>query len=63
MIGDEILRRLPLPIPPMALQEVFARQCREVFSIQTQQNTATKQVEAIFDGRLACTFEERCHEQ
>ena len=63
MIGDEILRRLPLPIRPMALQEVFARQCREVFSIQTQQNTATKQADAIFDALLARTFAERCHEQ
>lgn len=63
MIGDEILRGLPLPISPMALQEVFERQGRDVFSIQTQQDTATQPAEAIFDALLARTFEERCHEQ
>jgi type I restriction enzyme, S subunit len=55
-INLEILRRLPFPIPPIPLQEAFQQQCRDVFSIQTQQDTATKKAEATFDALLSHTF-------
>ena len=55
-INLEILRRLPIPVPPIALQETFERQCRSVFSIQTQQDRATEQAEATFDALLSRTF-------
>jgi type I restriction enzyme S subunit len=35
-INLAILRELPVPVPPMPLQESFEQRCAQVFSIQSQ---------------------------
>lgn len=55
-INLEILRNLPVPVPPLDLQNVFDQRCAEVFSIQTQQSAATAKVQATFNALLAQVF-------
>jgi type I restriction enzyme S subunit len=55
-INLEILRNLPIPVPPMALQESFERHCSDVISIQSQQSAATAKAQAVFDALLARCF-------
>lgn len=55
-INLEILRGLPIPMPPLALQEIFERRCLDIFSVQTQQVTATQKAQTTFDALLARTF-------
>jgi type I restriction enzyme, S subunit len=55
-INLEILRNLPLPVPPVGMQETFKKRCREVFSIRTQQESGTANAEATFDALLAKSF-------
>ncbi|MBI5890195.1 MAG: restriction endonuclease subunit S [Nitrosomonadales bacterium] len=55
-INLEILRNLPVPVPPLDLQNVFDQRCAEIFSIQTQQTTATAKAQATFDALLAQVF-------
>lgn len=51
-----ILRNLPFPLPPLALQEIFELRCSDVFSIQSQQSAATAKAQAAFDALLARCF-------
>ena len=55
-INLEILRNLPIPLPPLVLQTTFAQSCSHVISIQSQQSTATAKAQATFDALLAKTF-------
>lgn len=55
-INLEILRELPVPIPPINLQEVFDRRCKDIYSIQSQQSAATAKAKAVFDALLAQVF-------
>ena len=55
-INLEILRALPIPLPPIASQARFKSQCESIFSIQTQQTAATAKASATFDALLATTF-------
>lgn len=55
-INLEILRGLPIPMSPLALQEHFEERCRNIFSIQSQQAVATEQAQATFDVLLARIF-------
>ncbi len=55
-INLEILRGLPIPMPPLALQETFERRCLDIFSIQSQQTTATQKAQATFNALLARIF-------
>lgn len=55
-INLEILRNLPIPLPPLALQETFEQRCSDVISVQSQQSTATAKAQATFDALLAQVF-------
>lgn len=55
-INLEILRNLPIPLPPLALQETFEQRCSDVISIQSQQTAATAKAQATFDALLARCF-------
>lgn len=55
-INLEILRNLPIPVPPLAMQEAFEQRCRDVISIQFQQFTATTKARGTFDALLAQAF-------
>ena len=55
-INLEILRNLPIPLPPLALQELFEQRCSDVISIQSQQSAATAKAQATFDALLAQVF-------
>lgn len=55
-INLEILRKLPVPLPPLDLQNIFDRRCSEVFSIQSQQSAATAKAQATFDALRAQVF-------
>ena len=58
-INLEILRGLPVPVPPLKLQDDFEQRCTEVFSIQSQQADAMQKAEATFDALLAQVFAPR----
>jgi type I restriction enzyme S subunit len=55
-INLEILRNLPIPLPPIELQEAFQLRCLDVVSIQSQQSGATAKAQATFDALLARVF-------
>jgi len=55
-INLEILRGLPVPVPPLALQETFERRCLDISAIQTQQVTATQKSEVVFNALLTGIF-------
>jgi type I restriction enzyme S subunit len=55
-INLEILRNIPIPLPPLALQTTFAQRCNYVISIQTQQSIAIAKAQATFDALLAGCF-------
>jgi type I restriction enzyme S subunit len=55
-INLEILRNLPIPLPPLALQEVFEQRCSDVISVQSQQSVATAKAQASFDALLDEAF-------
>lgn len=55
-INLEILRNLPIPVPPLALQDTFEQRCNDVVSIQTQQTAATAKAQAAFSALLAGAF-------
>ena len=55
-INLEILRGLPVPVPPMPLQELFERRCDAVHALINQQAEARKKAEAAFAALLARAF-------
>jgi type I restriction enzyme S subunit len=55
-INLEILRNLPIPLPPLVLQTTFAQSCSHFISIHSQQFTATAKAQATFDELLARYF-------
>lgn len=55
-INLEILRNLPIILPPLRLQDEFGRRSESVFSIQIQQTAATSQAQVTFDALLASVF-------
>ena len=57
-INLEILRNLPLPMPPLVEQCLFAERVDQIRSIQSQQSTATAKAQAAFVALLARCFEQ-----
>lgn len=55
-INLEILRNLPVPVPPLKIQDLFDQRCSAVFSIQSQQTAATATAQATFDALLEKVF-------
>lgn len=55
-INIDGLSNIVLPLPPLDRQLAFESRCSDIFSIQTQQNTATKQAEATFDALVSDAF-------
>lgn len=55
-INLEILRSLPVPVPPKRLQVQFEFRCAEVRSVLAQQSAAILKTEAAFDALLARVF-------
>ena len=55
-INLEILRNLPIIVPPLDFQIEFENRCESIFGIQAQQLTATTKAKAAFDALLSSTF-------
>jgi type I restriction enzyme, S subunit len=55
-INLEILRNLPMIVPPLDLQTEFEDRCESVVGIQSQQSAATAKAQATFDALLAGAF-------
>lgn len=55
-INLEILRNLPVIVPPLNLQTEFETHCESVFGIQFQQSSATAKAKSTFDALLAEAF-------
>ncbi len=55
-INLEILRALPIPVPPRAQQDAFIERCERVVSIQRQQQDAAVAAQAALSALLARTF-------
>ncbi len=55
-INLEILRNLPMIVPPLDLQNDFETRCESVFGIQSQQSAAATKAQATFDALLAQAF-------
>ena len=55
-INLEILRNLPMIVPPLDFQIEFENRCESIFGIQAQQLTATTKAKAAFDALLSSTF-------
>jgi type I restriction enzyme S subunit len=55
-INLEILRNLPMILPPLDLQSQFENRCESIFGIQFQQSTATAKAQATFEALLANAF-------
>lgn len=58
-INLEILRSLPIPVPPLDLQDAFVDRCERLVGIGRQQAAATVSAQAMFDSLLANAFAER----
>ena len=57
-INLEILRALPIPVPPIDQQDAFVDRCERVLSIERQQAAALASSQAAFDALLARAFSE-----
>lgn len=55
-INLDILRKLPVMSPPLALQQDFSHRCRDVLSLRLQQNRSLTVAQATFDALLAQSF-------
>ena len=55
-INLEILRGLPIPVPPLDEQSVFVRHAEALLSIQSQQAVALQKATAAFQALLARAF-------
>lgn len=56
-INLEILRSLPVPVPPLPLQGQFERHCEQLSAVQAQQVAASVKAVAAFNALLARAFE------
>lgn len=50
------LRRLPVPLPPLGMQQAFVEKLSRVLAIRAQQSAATQKAEAAFEALLARSF-------
>ena len=57
-INLEILRALPIPVPPIDQQDAFVDRCERVLSIERQQAAALASSQAAFEALLARAFSE-----
>ena len=57
-INLEILRTLPIPVPPTTLQDAFVDRCERLVGIGRQQAAAMASAHAILDSLLANAFSE-----
>jgi len=55
-INGKEIRRLRIPLPPIARQKQFANRCRDVQALSAQQADAFKKAESIFAGLLGGIF-------
>lgn len=55
-INARELRGFGLPVPPLAAQDKFERQCRDIAGLKDQQSIATGKAKSTFDALLARTF-------
>lgn len=55
-INLEILRGIPIPVPPLDMQNEFEARVESIFSIQSQQAEATGKAQATFDALLSGVF-------
>lgn len=55
-INLEILRNLPIPTPPLALQVRFEQHCRDIVSLRSQQMDFLVKASECFDALLARSF-------
>ncbi|MBP5997619.1 MAG: restriction endonuclease subunit S [Azonexus sp.] len=55
-INQQDVKSLSVPLPPVDLQWAFAERKDDIFSIQSQQSTATAKAKATFDALLAQAF-------
>lgn len=55
-INLEILRGLPIPLPPLGKQSAFAQRAEALLSIRSQQAVALQKATAAFDALLANAF-------
>ena len=55
-VSDKDIFGLSIPVPPIKNQTVFSERFNQMFSIQSQQTTATQKAQATFDALLARTF-------
>lgn len=55
-INLEILRGLPIPVPPIELQQVFEDRCNSVNAIQDLQNDGAVRAQATFRSLLSAAF-------
>lgn len=51
-----ILRELPVPLPPLALQREFAARVEEARGVQSAQARSTERVEALYQSMLSRAF-------
>ena len=52
----DVLREMPIPIPPLDLQERFSAVVRRYERLHAQQREATRQAEMLFLGLLSQVF-------
>lgn len=55
-INLEILRALPIPVPPIALQDAFVDRCERVVSVGRQQSDASARASQTFEALLHRVF-------
>lgn len=55
-INLEVLRNLPIPLPPLELQNLFEARCLETLSIRVQQSLGLTKAEEAFNALLSRAF-------
>jgi type I restriction enzyme S subunit len=53
-INLEILRNLPIPMPPIEKQKQYEERSRQIVSIRLQQDVGAKKAEAVFHALTGC---------
>jgi type I restriction enzyme S subunit len=62
-INSKELKVFRVPVPPLALQRVFASRCMDVIDLSAQQLVAGAKAQATFDALLASSFSCRTERQ